>query len=234
MFIFRTLTLWIFGLPVTAVFFLLVLISLPFSKDGSAIHSIGSLWCRIILLISGVKVAVDGVSNIPTDGPIILASNHQGVYDIPVLLGKLPLQFRWVAKESLFKIPVIGWTMGFAGYISINRESASKSFKSILKAAQKIKNGTSVVIFPEGTRSKEDEILPFKRGTFFLALKSGVPVVPVSISGTRGIMQDYGIFIHPAKVRVSIGEPIATEGRTEPEIMEAARAAIEKGVRWGE
>lgn len=226
--------LWIFGLPVTGLLFIVVLLTLPLSRNGSAIHSIGSFWCRIILSLCGIKVEIEGLERIPQGRSFILASNHQGIFDIPVLQGLLPVQYRWVAKQSLFKIPVIGWTMGFAGYVSINRENPKAAFKSIIKAAEKIKAGTSVLIFPEGTRCKEDHLLPFKRGVFMLATRSEVPVVPVSISGTRDIMLSHSIWIRPQRVTVHIGEPVETAGRKEPEVMEIVREAILKGLPWKE
>ncbi|MEE9543320.1 MAG: lysophospholipid acyltransferase family protein [Thermodesulfobacteriota bacterium] len=230
--IFRTIMLWLFGLPITAFLFIVVLVSLPFSKHGRAIHSIGALWCRIILMLSGIKVNLKGLENLPKEGPVIIASNHQGIFDIPVLQGLLPLQFRWVSKESLFKIPVIGWTMTLAGYISINRESATKSLKSLKEAAKRIKAGTSVLIFPEGTRGPDCELLPFKRGLFMIGTESRVPLVPISISGTSAIMKDHSIWIRPGTVEVQVHKAIDTDGIDEKELMERCREAIKGGLDW--
>ncbi|MEE9542629.1 MAG: lysophospholipid acyltransferase family protein [Thermodesulfobacteriota bacterium] len=230
--IFRTIMLWLFGLPVTAFLFLVVLISLPFSKHGRAIHSIGAFWCRIILALCGIRVKISGLSELPKTGAVIIASNHQGIFDIPVLQGLLPLQFRWVSKKSLFNIPVIGWTMTLAGYISIDRKSATKSFRSIKHAAKRIKAGTSVLIFPEGTRGPERELLPFKRGLFYLGTESGVPLVPISISGTSNIMKDHSIWIKPSSVELKIHKPIDTNGIDEEELMKQTRKAISAGLGW--
>jgi 1-acyl-sn-glycerol-3-phosphate acyltransferase len=226
----RTFTLWFVGLPVTAMLFLLVLATLPFDRSGAAIHSIASFWCAIILKLAGVEVEVRGLHNVPSKGPVVFASNHQGIFDIPVLQAMIPIGFRWVAKESLFKIPVIGWTMGFAGYIAINRESATRAFKSMEAAAEKIRSGTSVLVFPEGTRSKEAGVLPFKRGVFALATKSMAPLVPISIDGTRHIMKGTSPIIRPARVRVCVGKPIETDGVDEKALMDAAREAIIGGL----
>lgn len=230
--IFRTITLWLFGLPITAFLFIIVLISLPFSKQGRAIHSIGAFWCRIVLMLSGIKVVILGLENLPRSGPVIIASNHQGIFDIPVLQGLLPLQFRWVSKESLFKIPVIGWTMTLAGYISIDRASTTKSLKSLKRAAERIKAGTSVLIFPEGTRGPDRKLLPFKRGLFMIGTQSGVPLVPISISGTSRIMKDHSVWIRPRTVELTVHKPIDTNGIDEKELMERTRDAIEKGLGW--
>ncbi|MEK6600011.1 MAG: lysophospholipid acyltransferase family protein, partial [Deltaproteobacteria bacterium] len=115
----RTLSVWLIGLPVTIFIFILVIISLAFDRSGNSIHSIGALWSRILLFLSGVTVEIKGAENLLQDSPQILASNHRGAFDILALQGFIPIQFRWVAKKSLFKIPIIGWSMSLAGYVSI-------------------------------------------------------------------------------------------------------------------
>lgn len=225
---FRTLLVWLLGVPVTIFLFMFVLLSLLIDREGKMVHSIGALWCRAILALSGVKVEIKGAENIPKDRPVIFLSNHQGAFDIPALQGFLDYQFRWVAKKSLFKIPIFGWSMSLAGYIGIERESAGAAYKSIEEAASKIKGGTSVLIFPEGTRSKTAELLPFKRGGFLLAVKSGVPIIPVGIKGTSEIMRKGGALIKPSDVTISIGEPIKTEGADEKELRTETRAVIER------
>lgn len=226
----RTLLFWLFGLPVTLFLFLVVILSLIFDRSGNAIHSIGALWSRILLFLSGSKVEIKGVENLLRNEPQILASNHQGAFDILALQAFIPIQFRWVAKTSLFKIPVIGWSMSLAGYVGIERERASSAYKSIEAAAEKVKNGTSVLIFPEGTRSATGELLPFKRGSFLLAVKSDVPVIPISIQGTKDIMKRSSILINPSRINVVIGKPIPTAGVDEKALMEEVRKAIEQGL----
>src|SRR3989344_8926187 len=121
MMLIRTLYVWLFGLPVTIFLFMLVIISLIFDRSGKDMHSIGRLWSRSLLFLSGVTVEVKGLENILTDKPQIFASNHQGAFDILALQAFIPIQFRWVAKRSLFKIPIIGWSMSLAGYVSMDR-----------------------------------------------------------------------------------------------------------------
>ncbi|MEK6598914.1 MAG: lysophospholipid acyltransferase family protein, partial [Deltaproteobacteria bacterium] len=146
------------------------------------------------------------------------------------LQGFIPIQFRWVAKKSLFKIPIIGWSMSLAGYVSIDREKAGSAYKSIERAAEKVKKGASVLIFPEGTRSAAGNLLPFKRGGFLLAIKSGVPIVPVSIRGTENLMKKESILIRPGAVKVVIGKPIPVSDADEKLLMEMVRKAIEEGL----
>src|SRR3989338_2146647 len=239
----RTLFVWIIGLPVTIILFIFVILPLTFDRSGNAIHSIGRLWSRILLFLSGVTVEIKGTENLLQDGPQILASNHQGAFDILALQAFIPMQFRWVAKKSLFKIPIVGWSMSLAGYVGIERERASTAYKSIEAAAERIKNGTSVLIFPEGTRSATGELLPFKRGGFLLAVKSGVPVIPISITGTKDIMKKESILIRPGWIKIVIGIPIQTKSPLTPlykkgeggiadekVLMDAVRKAIEEGL----
>ncbi len=224
--LFRTFVVWVAGLPITIILFVLVLFSLLVDRSGGLVHSIGAFWCRVILKLSGVSVSISGVQNLPGDRPVVIFSNHQGAFDIPVLQGHVPIQFRWVAKTSLFKIPIIGWSMRLAGYIGIERESARKAYKSLKAASVKVKNGTSVLVFPEGTRSEGAELLPFKKGASVLAAMSGVDVVPVGVKGTAGIMKRGGFSVTPARVSLRIGAPFSTAGLKADEISKTAREAI--------
>ncbi|HHL40868.1 MAG TPA: 1-acyl-sn-glycerol-3-phosphate acyltransferase [Deltaproteobacteria bacterium] len=229
--LFRTLILWAAGLPVTALLFAVVLLCALLDRSGDMVHSVGSLWARIVLALAGVKVEVRGLENLPAEGPMILAANHRGIFDIPAVMGCVPVRFRWIAKKSLFSIPVIGWTMSLAGYIAIERERATKAYRSMLAAAKKISEGTSVLIFPEGTRNTSGRgLLPLKRGGFLLAARSGVPIVPLAIVGTRDIMRDGSMLIRPSNVTILIGEPIETGGRTDKELRELTAAALEAGL----
>jgi 1-acyl-sn-glycerol-3-phosphate acyltransferase len=224
--IFRTIIIWAVVPPVTTVFFLFILISRVFDRSGNSAHSIGVLWARTLLFLAGVRVEVEGIERIPK-GPVILVSNHRGAFDIPVLQGTLPVQFRWLAKKSLFKIPVLGWSMSLSGYIPIEREHAGRAYSSIEKAAERIKAGTSVLIFPEGTRSATERLLPFKRGGFMLASRSGVPIVPMAIRGTEDIVRKGNIFVRPSGVKLIIGDPIETKGFDEKELKRKTRRAID-------
>lgn len=226
----RTLLVWLIGLPVTIFVFILVIISLAFDRSGNSIHSIGALWGRILLFLSGVTVEIKGTENLLQNSPQIIASNHKGAFDILALQAFIPIQFRWVAKKSLFKIPIIGWSMSLAGYVSIDREKAGSAYKSIERAAEKVKKGVSVLIFPEGTRSSAGSLLPFKRGGFLLAIKSGVPIIPVSIRGTENLMKKDSILIRPGIVKVVIGKPIPVSDIDEKPLMEMVRKAIEEGL----
>lgn len=218
---------WLIGLPAILMLFFAVLFSFVFLRKWSAAHRIGVFGCRLALGLAGVRVRVSGMENIPRDRPVVLLSNHEGAFDIPVLQAYIPIRFRWLAKKSLFSIPVLGWGMSMAGYIPVERKSATSAYRSMEAAARIIRQGASVVIFPEGTRSHGAGLLPFKRGAFILAEKSGADVVPVAIRGTAPILRKGSLLITPAEVNVSFGMPVKTTGTTEKELHTKIREEIE-------
>ena len=192
-------------------------------------HQIARLWAKSILWVSWVKVEVQGLENLPKDGPCILMPIHQSNFDIPVLLGRLPVQFRWLAKAELFKIPIFGRGMRGCGYISIDRSNRKSAFRSLADAAQKIRNGTSVLIFPEGTRSRDGEIGAFKKGGFVLTVDAGVPVVPIIIYGTRAIMPKGSPILNPGSAYMEILPPVASSvytRKTKDLLMEEVRGIL--------
>ncbi|WP_051327957.1 lysophospholipid acyltransferase family protein [Desulfatirhabdium butyrativorans] len=180
--------------------------------DGKGIwgHIVARYWARSILFVSRTKVTVKGLENIDPGRPYIFMPNHSSNFDIPVLLSHLPVQFRWLAKAELFKFPLFGYAMKRAGYISIDRTNRRSAFESLDQAAAAIRNGKSVMIFPEGTRSRDNQIHEFKKGGFVLAIKAGVPIVPIIIHGTWQIMAKTGITIRPGNVLLEILPPIDT------------------------
>jgi 1-acyl-sn-glycerol-3-phosphate acyltransferase len=141
-------------------------------------------------------------------------ANHQGAFDIFALLAYLPVNFKWLAKEELFRIPILGWAMGSAGYISIDRSDKRKALQSLKEAVARIRGGDSVLIFPEGTRSPDGKIHPFKKGGFTLAIKAGVPILPISISGSREVLPRDSLRVKPGKIEITIGNEIPTDNRT--------------------
>ncbi|MBI5683340.1 MAG: 1-acyl-sn-glycerol-3-phosphate acyltransferase [Deltaproteobacteria bacterium] len=228
--IFRTITTWFLGLITTISLFPFIIFTSIFDRSGNSAHLIGRFWAMTILFLSGVKVKMEGLENV-ANAPQIFISNHQGAFDILVLQAYLPAQFRWLAKKSLFKIPIIGWSMSIAGYVPIDRGHAGKAYHGLGKAGEKLKKGTSILIFPEGTRSRIDELLPFKRGGFALAANTAFPITPISIIGTRDIMKRGSIFIRPARVNVMIGNQIKTADVDDKALMEMARNTIQHNLK---
>ncbi len=228
----RTLIVTIWVCFATLFAGILVIVLSFFVRSGNSLHNIARFWGKSILMVSRIKVSVQGYSNIDPALPYIYMPNHQSNFDIPVLLGHLKVQFRWLAKIELFKIPIFGRAMRKAGYISIDRYNRESAIKSLKVAANKIKNGVSVLIFPEGTRSRDGDILPFKKGGFVLAIDSGVPIVPVVITGTRSIMTKGKFRVNAGQVNMVIHKPIDTSAYTRDTkiaLMEDVRRAIAGG-----
>ncbi len=229
----RTAAIYVCVAFSTLFFSLLAIATSLVTRTGNPVHRVGRMWSRSILAVSGIRVAVSGLERIDPARPYIFMSNHQSNFDIPVLLAHLPVQFRWLAKAELFNIPVFGRAMRGAGYISIDRADREAAFKSLGEAAETIRKGVAIMIFPEGTRSLDGTLKPFKKGGFVLAVDAGVPIVPVSIRGTHAIMPKRSWIIRPRDVTVEVGEPIDTSDctrATKEALMERVRAAIRRGL----
>lgn len=214
----------------TIVLSILAFLTFPFDRRGRVIHSYARAWGWVIIKSSGVHVTLSGADRIERGRPQILMANHQGAFDIFALLAYLPVDFKWLAKEELFKIPILGWAMGAAGYISIDRKGKKKALESIERAVASIREGASVLVFPEGTRSPDGRIHPFKKGGFTLAIKAGVPIVPISIQGSREVLPRSSLRVKPGKIEIIVGRLIRTEDRSladRGDLMEEVRKAIE-------
>jgi 1-acyl-sn-glycerol-3-phosphate acyltransferase len=206
----RTVFVWFCIVVATLALGFLAFITYPFDRKGEVVHRYARLWGRVALWANRVRVSVEGVEDLKGDGPYIFMSNHQGSYDIFALLGYLPFQFKWLAKKELFSIPFFGWTMAAAGYISIDREGTRETVEAMNKAAERIRDGMSVVIFPEGSRSPDGKIQDFKKGGFTLAIKSKVPIVPLAITGSREIMPKQRLTAASGEIKIRVSRPIET------------------------
>jgi 1-acyl-sn-glycerol-3-phosphate acyltransferase len=229
----RSVLLWISIVVSTIGLSTLAFVTFPFSRTGNIVHHYARWWAKIQLLVSGVRVKVKGLEYLAKKAPFIYMANHQSAYDIFALLSCLPVQFRWIAKKELFAIPVLGWAMRAANYISIDRSGRKKALESIERAANKIKGGVSVVIFPEGTRSRDGSIQPFKRGGFTLALKSGVPIIPIAIKGSSDVMPRDSLRVRPGEIHITIDRAIDTAPyslRERDALMERVRGTLERNL----
>jgi 1-acyl-sn-glycerol-3-phosphate acyltransferase len=204
---------------------------------ANLLHSYARFWARISLWLAGVRMVVEGRENLP-GGAVVYMPNHQSNFDILALFAGLPGQFRWLAKEELFHIPLFGLTMRRAGYIAVDRSNRKKSVESMRRAIERIAQGTSVVVFPEGTRSPDGHLKDFKAGSFTLAIQAQVPVVPIAITGTRDVMPKHSRWIRGGKVTVTILPAVATAGRAVQErnelmqqVREPIAALVEKALR---
>ncbi|MGA2463839.1 MAG: lysophospholipid acyltransferase family protein [Thermodesulfobacteriota bacterium] len=230
----RTIFVWFCIVIALLILGIVIFITYPFDRRGKVIHHYGRLWGKIALLVNRVKVRVEGIEHLKGEGPYIFMSNHQGTYDIFALLGHLPFQFRWLAKKELFSVPFFGWVMAAAGYVSVDREGTRKTVEAMNEAAQKIREGMSVVIFPEGSRSPDGSIQPFKKGGFTLAIKSKVPIIPISIIGSREIMPKGKLTVTSGEIRIRIDHPIETQNyslKDRKSLMEKVRQTISKNFK---
>lgn len=168
-------------------------------------------WSKTILWVCGIKLKVTGLENIIKGVPYIFISNHMSYFDIFALFAVLPVDFKFVLKKELMKIPLFGWAVGRAKHISIDRKNPREALKSMNEAAVRIKNGISVLIFPEGTRS-DGHLLPFKKGGFQLALKSGCDIIPLAIENSQNIVPKNSKRIHKGTIYIEIGHPISVDG----------------------
>ncbi len=209
---FRTALFYITLVLATTILGILALITIALTKKHWIAHSYGRLWSWLILKASGVKVKVEGLENLNPDKAYIFAANHASQFDIFALYLSIPIEFKWLAKIELFRIPILGHAMKAIGYIPIDRTNRKAAFKSIDRAAEEVKRGKSIIIFPEGTRSKDGILQEFKKGGFILAIKSQQPIVPVSIEGSHKILRKHDWKIYPGEIVVRFGKPVTTRG----------------------
>jgi 1-acyl-sn-glycerol-3-phosphate acyltransferase len=183
-----------------------------FESTGRSAHRVARAWARMLLRVSGVKVSIEGLEKLSAGASYVIASNHLSLMDTPLVIAYLPLQFRFLAKRGLFRIPFIGTHLKRAGHIAVPREDPRASVRTLAEAARVIRErGASILVFPEGGRSP-GELLEFKEGAAYIAIKAGVPLVPMSISGTREVLPMGSVTIRPGRVDVRIGDPIPTAG----------------------
>jgi len=185
-------------------------------------------WSRQVLWAAGTPVHAEGLDRIP-DGPVVYTANHSSIFDIWALAATLPGSVRMVAKQELARIPLVGRAMVTAGHLTIDREHPARALEAYQRAADVIRGGTSALLFPEGTRSRTGELLPFKNAPFGLAIAAQVPVVPVYVGSTFEIMPKGRLFLRPRPIPIAVGDPIPTAGWTlerRQELRDRVRTAI--------
>jgi 1-acyl-sn-glycerol-3-phosphate acyltransferase len=190
----------------------LVAMVLTFNRDVPLIMA-RRIWARPLIWATGAKYRVEPLPEIDFSQPHIYAMNHQSMLDIACAFATIPANIRFIAKDVLKWVPFIGWYMWATGMIFVDRSRSTRALKSLSKAARRIREGASILVFPEGTRSKTGEVLPFKRGPFVLAIEAGVPIVPIAIHGSGKVLPSGTFDIVPAEVRLKMGAPILTAGR---------------------
>lgn len=202
-------------------------------EHDQLVDQVAKRWAHALVGLAGVTVVTKGEEKIPSNGAVLFVSNHQGNFDIPILVGYIKKPKAFIAKIELIKLPMISTWMTHLKCVFMDRSDIRQSLKVINQAADYLKAGYSMIIFPEGTRSKGEALGEFKPGSLKLALKAGVPIVPLTIRGSYKIMEQNGTIIKPARVEIEVFDPISTVGLTkeqEKELPERVRMIIEQGL----
>jgi len=195
-----------------------------FDRRGHMAHACARAWSWLILKTTGVRVHVEGLDRVRPGTTYIFVSNHQSIYDIPVIFASLPFQLRIIAKESLARFPVLGWHLRRGGHLFVDRQHPDRA--GILKRWRAlVSEGLSLIIFAEGTRSADGRVARFKAGSFLLAIEAGLPVVPVAVTGTRAVMPKGRLRTEPAEVGLVVHDPIQPPALDAPTIQDAKALA---------
>jgi 1-acyl-sn-glycerol-3-phosphate acyltransferase len=197
-----------------------------FDRRGRVAHRCARLWSWLILKTTGVRVTVEGLERVRAGTTYVFVSNHQSIYDTPVIFASLPFQLRIIAKESLARFPVLGWHLRRGGHLFVDRRKPDRP--GILKRWRSlVADGLSLIIYAEGTRSPDGRVARFKAASFLLAIEAGLPVVPVAVIGTRQVMPKGRLQTEPANVRLVVHDPIPAPALEHPSVADA-RALAER------
>lgn len=203
--------------------------------DGELVVWVGRQWVGWIYKTCGLEIDIEGLENLDPDQPIVLMANHQSTLDIGAIILAFPHSWRFVAKRELQWVPFFGWVLALSDQIMIDRGNRTKSVASLRVAAERVRNGVNVIIFPEGTRSHDGHLKEFKSGGFHLAIEAGVPIIPATVSGSMRLTPKHSLRVESGRMKVTFGEPIPTAGLTVADrqtLKDQVRVAIEAGFDW--
>jgi 1-acyl-sn-glycerol-3-phosphate acyltransferase len=207
-----------------------IAIAIASFSQRTAFHC-GTLWAKCLAWVSWVRIRVEGRENARPGQSYVILTNHQGDYDVLALYGYLHLQFRWVIKQELRKVPFLGWACAAIGHIFIDRSNSQRAIASLEAAKPRLAGGVSVLFFPEGTRTPDGRLGPFKKGGFAMARQLGLPILPVSLSGSWEILPKGCLVPRPGTIRVRIHPPVApSDFAADDALMAAVRTAIASGI----
>ena len=198
-------------------------------SGGRAQHACARLWSRGLLFLARVRVRVRGLEHVAPGETYVFAANHASYMDIPIIFGYLPANFRIMAKASLFHIPFLGWHLKRSGHMPVAHNNPRRAARALLEAAAHVAEGTPVFVFPEGARAVDGQVGEFKSGTFLLAIKSGKPVIPVTLNGVRAVLPMQSYYLRPGDVEMVLHAPVATAGMhtdSAPAVAQQVRTAI--------
>ena len=226
----RSTGVWIVITVSTVLFGLPAIVAAFVPPRGDWFLRFARGWARTILFFARIPVRVLHPERLAEGGSFVMVANHESFSDILVLLARLPLSVRFLTKKSVFRVPVLGWSIRAAGFVPVDRGNRARSLATVEAALALLKSGRSLVVFPEETRARTDELLPFKSGAALLAVRSGFPLLPVGIAGTRRALPRGTLAISSGPVAMAIGRPIDVAGRSardRDEVTRQAREAIE-------
>jgi len=229
----------VFWIGLCAVFISLVLfapvtLAALVSSTGNLAFSLSTLWARFMLFATGVRVVARNREKISAGTSYIIISNHQSEYDILALVTTLGIQYRWIIKKELRRVPLFGYALDVSHNIFIDRSNPQKAIESINAGIDRLPPGASVMFFAEGSRSPDGTIREFKKGGFITALDKGFPILPVTVNGSRKVLPKKSLVFRPGVIEVVVGDPIETTGLTRddlPALMEKTRAAVVSNYR---
>ena len=194
---------------VTILLAIIIILLGVFDSNGKRVYRINQIWTWLVLCIGGISLKVRGLENIDPAEQYIFMVNHQSNIDIPVLVqGLAKFQLRWIAKKELLRVPLFGWAMWATKHITVDRSDPLDAVKSLKRAQQQMAAGISIVIFPEGTRSRDGKLSRFKKGGFLLALQTGKNIVPITINGSRAILPSGAWRLHSGQIELIVEKPI--------------------------
>lgn len=233
----RPLLVWAFGAPALAVAVILAFLAAAFQRSGpQGFWTVAPRYIRMVATLFGIHRQLEGWEALPEEiregrRPVIFIANHASHFDPPLLISTLPSHPVFIAKRELGRVPFLGWVIWLAGFIFIDRGNRLQAQASLAAAAKRIHDGQSVVMFPEGTRSLDGNLLPFKPGSFKLAVEAGVPLVPIAIHGGSEILPKGDWRVLGGPYRMLLGSPIPSEGRDPGELMATAQGVMAELLR---
>lgn len=227
--VFKVMWLALWAILATIVLFIPITLAATFSSTGNFAFNLSKLWAWALLIATRVRTRIVGKEKIKKGQSYIIISNHQSQFDILALVTRLGIQFRWIIKKELLKIPLFGYALLASRNIFIDRSNTKGSIESINRGMKRLPKGTCIMVFAEGTRSPDGKIHPFKKGGFVLAIDYGLPILPITINGSRKVLPKGSVVFTSGEIEVIVGDPIDTKDYTREslaELMERTRQVI--------
>jgi 1-acyl-sn-glycerol-3-phosphate acyltransferase len=218
--IIRVAWLFLWALMATLILCIPVIIAALLSRTGNLAFSLSKIWAYIMLAVSFVRTEIKNKEKILKGQSYVIISNHQSQYDILALVTTLGIQFRWFAKKEVLKIPIFGYALYASRNIFLDRSNTARAIESINKGMERLPHDASVMVFAEGTRSADGRIQEFKKGGFMAAIIRRIPILPVTVNGSRRILPKGDLVVKPGKIQIVVGDPIDTAGYTTDTVQE--------------